>query len=188
MLSSLGRDRKQAPAPKDKRPNYTASVASQTLNSSQQLCIRSVSSPSSIEHKNDAIGTHESKVPDCSNNRKCLLSSSTENIELTCQTSRTSSGCGISAVKEDNSIVQPKIEQGQSLSAKSGLITGIDVSRIRELRRRKRGVPSNNLVENMNFEIGSEAWVEREIEMGIQTEDFSFAKKQRKEYVSILSC
>ncbi|KAG2698551.1 hypothetical protein I3843_07G155400 [Carya illinoinensis] len=99
-------------------------------------------------------------------------------------------GCDGGTV-EDHSQVKPKTVESDQRSSyqifpNQNNHIKIDTNRIREaLKRKRRGTAADmKFAEATNSEMDSEAWIERELENGIELEYSSLAKKQREEVVS----
>ncbi|KAG8654631.1 cyclin-T1-3 isoform X2 [Manihot esculenta] len=104
---------------------------------------------------------------------------------LSCQTS---DSCGASSIVNDDGESQPRTGKFDLGSSSKPVpihdsYSKIEGNRIREaLRRRKRCEGAANQMCNkiINAELDTEAWIERELENGIELESASSEKKQRK--------
>lgn len=106
-------------------------------------------------------------------------------------TSKTSDSGRNGGTVEDHGQVKPKTVESDQRSSyqifpNQNNHVKIDANRIREALKRKRRDTAADMkfVEATNSEMDSEAWIERELENGIELEYSSLAKKQRKEVVS----
>ena len=95
-------------------------------------------------------------------------------------------GSASSVVEDGDGQIEPqRVESDCNSSYKIVSVhnnhTKIDTNRIREAIKRRRDTAANKkFVEEVNAEIDSEAWIERELEHGIELEYSSSIKKQRK--------
>ncbi|KAF2310019.1 hypothetical protein P3X46_020848 [Hevea brasiliensis] len=171
MVRLLEQDKKRAvPLPQEKVLSGP-SVGKMNTNSPQST-ITSVSIASSHSSGGTVI---ESQVL---SERNCGLKQA-----LPCQTSDTGDA---SNIVDDDGKSKPRTEKVDLVSScKIAPIHDsygkIDANRIREALRRRRREGAANQMSNkiMNTELDSEAWIERELENGIELESASSGKKQR---------
>ncbi|KAH7567230.1 hypothetical protein ACOSP7_010980 [Xanthoceras sorbifolium] len=185
MLHLLEQDRMQALPPRHERITKSALVGKTDLSSPQS----SVSDGSSAR-------LHSSHVATADNNR---LSKSPDSGEkhisdkeaLPCQTSESASS---SVVEEGEGESQPSAtESNQKPDIVSALNKSIkiDTDRIREALKRRRCAEAakKQLAEaNIDPEIDNEAWIERELENGIELDSAPAKKKQSKHCGEVLTC
>lgn len=106
--------------------------------------------------------------------------------DLPCQTSNSTSS---SVVEDGEGVSQPRTAESDQNPTFNNIHSKIDTDRIREaLRRRKRGDEAANkkLVEVIDPVMDSEAWIERELENGIELESAS-SRKKRIKYCEVLT-
>ncbi|XP_038704602.1 cyclin-T1-3-like isoform X2 [Tripterygium wilfordii] len=169
MIKLLKDDKKQTPLPKSKIVDQSSVSVGKQSTTSPESCI-------SIGSVTESPSCNKSMV-DKGGIGKSLTSGDMyvcAKEVLPYPTSSTSAG---TAVEECDVESQPKTGGSDSLSgdkviSSNNMYRKIDPSRIREALKRKRSiqVAKKKVVEVMDAEIGSEAWIEKELENGIQLE------------------
>ncbi|XP_015577219.1 cyclin-T1-3 isoform X1 [Ricinus communis] len=172
MVRLLEQDRKKALPPTDGRIAQSRASVGRMMTSSSQSTITSASIAGS--HSNDGTVV-ESEVLGAINLKEVLP----------CQTS----GSIVSSViNNDDGESQPgtgKFDLSSSCKIVSvrGFYSKIDANRIRETlkRRRLEGTAKKMSIETINADTDGEAWIEEELENGVELESASSKKnKQRK--------
>lgn len=176
----LKQDRKQTPPTSNGRITQSKAVVQKAVVNSPQTCVSSGSTA-------DYTSSHKILV-----DAESVKSNSSQNLErghscltvkgaLLCQTG--DGGSAKSVVEDGDGQIEPKsVEPDQKSSYKSK----IDTNRIREALKRRRSDAAGNMnfAEAINAEIDCEAWIERELENGIELGYSPLVKKQRKGGVS----
>lgn len=183
MLKLLKQDQKKAPRTACGRNTQPEALAQKSVVSSNQTCISSGST-------SDCHSSHGTLVEAGGvNSNSSLNQEKVDNClsvkeALPCQMS--DGGSASSVVEDGDGQIEPqRVESDCNSSYKIVSVhnnhTKIDTNRIREAIKRRRDTAANKkFVEEVNAEIDSEAWIERELEHGIELEYSSSIKKQRK--------
>ncbi|KGN62623.1 cyclin-T1-3 [Cucumis sativus] len=190
MLKLFEKDRKQSLPPSKEKPHQPEGLDGQTRVDSSQSCISSVTvSDQSHEAMTESSGCNKSLIPNCCHNQQNINHSISPAEVLPCQTSDTGSSSsviengdtGICQNTEENYFDQ--ITQSTSVSIPvSKDCKKINLFQIREAikRRRLSRATSTKEVLPMNPDIDGEAWIEKELEQGIELEYGSSLNKKRK--------
>lgn len=187
MLKLLKKDTKQAPPTAHGRITGSEDLDQKAVGNSPQTCISGGSAAdfdSSYRTLVEAGAAKSNNSQNLERGDHCL----SVKEAFPCQISE--SGSATSVAKDGDRQVKSKtVESDQKSSYKifprQNDYRKIDTSRIREALKRKRYNAAVNmkLVDSINAEMDSEAWIERELENGIELEYSSLAKKQSKEVV-----
>ncbi|XP_020534779.1 cyclin-T1-3 isoform X2 [Jatropha curcas] len=164
MVRLLEQDKKQAPPPMHEMSTRSRTSVGKTITSSAQSAVSSVSN-ASLHSTGRAI--KESQVLGKRNigMKKDLPS-------------QTSESGAVSSIDDGDGENQPDLNSSCNNSSSK-----IDADRIREALKRRRceRASSKKSGETMNAEVGSEAWIERKLEDGIElVSAASSDKRQRK--------
>ncbi|CAK9178490.1 unnamed protein product [Ilex paraguariensis] len=182
MLGLLEQNRKQAVPPKRGRVNESKPVVGKAMsNNSPESCI---SSGSAIAQ--DSSNLQAGGLVNSARSKSCLKQTcgdvhDTVKERLHCQTSDSGS---VTSIVEDGDSDPIMGESDQNTSCKIVSVEvgyrKIDVNRIRETLKRRRGDRvANKKSEEAIDEIDSEAWIEKELEKGIEPE-FACSEKRMK--------
>lgn len=180
-MLKLKQNRKQVPPATHESITQSVASVQKAVNSQNPSAADFSSSCRTLVEAGDVRSSKSQNLErgDCSHSVKEALPSKTSD-----------SSCAGGTV-EDHGQVKPKTVESDQRSSyqifpNQNNHIKIDANRIREaLRRKKRDTAVDmKFVEATNSEIDSEAWIERELENGIELEYSSLAKKQRKEVVS----
>ncbi|KAA8537589.1 hypothetical protein F0562_027197 [Nyssa sinensis] len=182
MLRLLEQNRKQASV----LARESRSVGGKAMSNSQRSCVLSgsiVAQDSGYGATVDAAGLVKSAMSMCSQNQPCSDFHATAKDLSNCQTS----DCGsANSIIEDGDDKPKTGESDQNASYKIVSVQDgynkMDLNRIRDTLKRRRWdrVVNNKLAKTKDDEIDSEAWIERELENGIEPESASVEKKPRR--------
>ncbi|KAL0360624.1 UNVERIFIED_CONTAM: Cyclin-T1-4 [Sesamum radiatum] len=173
MLGLLGQSSKQGVPASSEPQSELKSVAGKRKSDSSQLCI---SSGSTVEQDSSNNATDTAKIISKSAAVKCNQKQPTSDANDTVQTTEnclSDSGSANSVVEDgDTELITGDSNQESSCKIVSvkERCQKIDVTKIRErLKRRKLDrVEKNKLDDNLEDEITGEAWIEKELEKGIE--------------------
>lgn len=189
MLKLFEKDRKQGLPPSKEKTHQPEALDGQARVDSSQSCISSVTISDHLdEAMTEASECNKSVMPSCHNqqNINCCISP----VEvLPCQTSDT--GSSSSAIDNGDTGIclntaenyPDQITQTTTVSISvSKDCKKINLCQIREAIKRRRlcRATSTKEVQPMSPDIDSEAWIEKELEHGIELEYESSLKKKRK--------
>ncbi|XP_059460218.1 cyclin-T1-3 [Corylus avellana] len=170
-------DRKQAPPTANGRITQSKAVVEKAVDNSPQTCVSSGSMADyTSSHKIlvDAGSLKSNSNQDLERGHNCL----TVKGGLPCQMGDCGSANSV-VVDGDGQIGPKSVEPDRKSSYKSK----IDANRIRQALKRRRSDAAGNmkLSEAINAEIDCEAWIERELENGIEMGYSPLVKKQRED-------
>ena len=183
MLKLLKQDSKKAPRTACGRNTQSEALAQKSVVSSNQTCISS-GSTSDCHSSHGTLVEAGGVKSNSSQNQEKVDNCLSVKEALPCQMS--DGGSASSVVEDGDGQIEPqRVESDCNSSYKIVSVhnnhTKIDTNRIREAIKRRRDTAANKkFVEEVNAEIDSEAWIERELEHGIELEYSSSIKKQRK--------
>uniref|UniRef100_A0A5B7A4F9 Cyclin-like domain-containing protein n=1 Tax=Davidia involucrata TaxID=16924 RepID=A0A5B7A4F9_DAVIN len=182
MLGLLEQNRKQASV----LAHESKPVGGKAKSNSSRSCVLSgsiVAQDSGYGATVDAAGLAKSSLSSCSQNQSCC----DFHVAVKEVSNCLASDCGSANSIIEDGDGEPKTgESDQNASYKIVSVqdgcSKMDVNRIREALKRRRWdrVVNKKLVETMDDEIDSEAWIERELENGIEPESASVDKKPRR--------
>ncbi|KAG6585576.1 Cyclin-T1-3, partial [Cucurbita argyrosperma subsp. sororia] len=190
MLKLFEKDRKQnLPPSKTHQPEP---LDGQTRVDSSQSCISSVTISDQLDSHDattEASGCNEPVMPNCCHNQETINYCISPVEVLPCQTSDT--GSSSSAIDNGDTGICRSTEENypdQTTQSTTGSVSvskdysKINVFQIREAikRRRLSRATSTKEVQPMSPDIDSEAWIEKELEHGIELEYESSLKKRIK--------
>jgi hypothetical protein len=173
-------DRKQAPPTANGRITQSKAVVQKAVVNSPQTCVSSGSTADYTSSPKILVDGGSVKSIS-SQNLERAQSCPTVKGALPCQTG--DSGSAISVVEDGDGQIGPKsVEPDRKSSYKSK----IDTDRIRQALKRRRSDTAGNMkfTEAIDAEIDCEAWIERELENGIELGFTPLVKKQRTDVVS----
>ncbi|XP_031269153.1 cyclin-T1-3-like [Pistacia vera] len=178
MLKLLEQDRKQTLPPRHERfTQSTALAGKMNMNSSPQSCI---SDGSIARRQSSNIATLENDG--LSKSLACVGKNVYVKEVLPSQTSDSASSSIIEDGEGDSHprTVESDHDPGCKIISVHDSYTKIDASRIREALKRRRldGAANKKFSEAINPEIDGEAWIERELENGIELESASSKRKR----------
>ncbi|XP_022144252.1 cyclin-T1-3-like isoform X2 [Momordica charantia] len=192
MLKLFEKDRKQSLPPSKKKTHQPEVLDGQTRVDSSQSCVSSVSISDQLDSHDvmaEASDCNKSVMPNCCHNQENINYCISPVEVLPCQTSDAGSSSsvidngdtGICRSTEDNYPDQITQSTTVSISA-SNDYNKINFSRIRETIKRRKLCRATNIkeVQPMSPDVDSEAWIEKELEHGIELEYESSLKKKRK--------
>lgn len=189
MRTLLERDKKQALPPSNGRVTRYKTSSGKPLTSSSQSCISSESNNDRHCSKG-ALAEDRSYGDLLEFDSNSIVSESEKCIPTKDVLSRQSSDNTVSAISVVGDHVGENLirtgELDQSLRSKAHAVhdmsTRIDVNRIRgALKKRKCNTIINKKVEEMDAEIDSEAWIESELENGIELGTIATTSKEKKQ-------
>ncbi|KAJ0025792.1 hypothetical protein Pint_09008 [Pistacia integerrima] len=176
MLKLLEQDRKQTLPPRHERFTQSTALAGK-MNSSPQSCI---SDGSIARRQSSNIATLENDG--LGKSLACVGKNVYVKEVLPSQTSDSASSSIIEDGEGDSHprTVESDHDPGCKIISVHDTYTKIDASRIREALKRRRldGAADKKFAEAINPEIDGEAWIERELENGIELESASSKRKR----------
>ncbi|KAK9270117.1 hypothetical protein L1049_025691 [Liquidambar formosana] len=189
MLRLLEQNKKQALPPTSERVTESTAIVARAMSHSPQSCIlngSTVAQHSSYSRKVESGGLDKSVMSKCNQNLACGDHCVTGKEVLQCQTS--DCGSANSVVEDGDGDIQPRTGSsdqslGYNILSVHGGRSKIDVNRIRETLKRRRcdnTAANKKLVEAMDDGMDSKAWIERELENGIELESAYAGKIQRR--------
>ncbi|XP_022996678.1 cyclin-T1-3-like [Cucurbita maxima] len=192
MLKLFEKDRKQSLPPSKEKNHKPEALDGQTRVDSSQSCISSVTISDHLDsHKaiREASDCNKSVTPSrCHNQQNVNYRISPVEV-LPCQTSDT--GSSSSAIDNGDTGICQNTEENYPDQIKQSKTVAISMSKdykkinlcqIREAIKRRRlcRTTSTTEVQPMNSDVDSEAWIEKELEQGIELEYESSLKKRQK--------
>ncbi|XP_023537516.1 cyclin-T1-3-like isoform X2 [Cucurbita pepo subsp. pepo] len=192
MLKLFEKDRKRNLPPSKEKTHQPESLDGQTRVDSSQSCISSVTMSDQLDSHDattEASGCNEPVLPNCCHNQETMNYCISPVEVLPCQTSDT--GSSSSAIDNGDTGICRSTEQNypdQTTQSTTGSVSvckdysKINVFQIREAIKRRRlcRATSTKEVQPMSPDIDSEAWIEKELEHGIELEYESSLKKRIK--------
>lgn len=176
MLKLLEQDRKQTLPPRHERFTQSTALAGK-MNSSPQSCI----SDGSIARRHSSnVATLENDG--LSKSLACVGKNGCVKEVLPPQTSDSASSSVVEDGEGDSHprTVESDHDPGCKIISVHDTYSKIDANRIKEALKRRRldGAANKKFVEASNPEIDGEAWIERELENGIELESASSKRKR----------
>ncbi|XP_038886314.1 cyclin-T1-3-like [Benincasa hispida] len=190
MLKLFEKDRKQSLPPSKEKTHQPEALDGQTRVDSSQSCISSVTVSDQLDsHEAMTVASecNKSVMPSCCHDQQNVNYCISPVEVLPCQTSDT--GSSSSAVDNGDTGVCQNTEENFPDQITQSTTVSISVSKdkinlcqIREAIKRRRlcRATSTKEVQPVSPDIDSEAWIEKELEHGIELEYESSLKKKRK--------
>ncbi|KAK1549899.1 hypothetical protein Q3G72_009907 [Acer saccharum] len=186
MLHLLEQDRMQALPPKHEKVTKCALVGKTDLSSPQSTISDGSSARCRSSHGATTDVNRLSKSPDSGEKHASVKEA------LPCQTSESASSCVIEE-GEDESQPSTTTESNQKppdIISTHNKFSKIDTGKIKEALKRRRCAEAakKNLAEAIDPERDSEAWIEKELENGIELGSSPSKKKRSKYCVEVSTC
>lgn len=192
MLKLFEKDRKESLPPSKEKTHQPEALDGQTRVDSSQSCISSVTISDQLDSHDamtEAKDCNKSVMPNCCHNQENINYCTSPVEVLPCQTSDT--GSSSSAIDNGDAGICQSTEENYPGQITQSTTVPISVSKdykkinlcqIREAIKRRRlcRASSTKEVQPMSPDIDSEAWIEKELEHGIELEYESSLKKRRK--------